>query len=179
MQGIAGFSTNQHLQELSSFGIRPGEARAIGGLVNLSWGVNQNVTINLRGGGQVALSKLTSDMGFSIGSDVGLRGLPGSLISGDNGYLGTAEVVWTVWRPSNQAVQLIPFLGMGGVQTTLDNVSVNDSVGSGGILARWLAGVNWSVELGWVEQFNAGDNPGFWNDWLLGSGLYSKVQYRF
>ena len=33
---------------------------------------------------------------------------------------------------------------------------------------------NWSVELGWVDQFHAGNNAGVWNDWLLGSGVYSR-----
>lgn len=179
LQGISGFSTNEQLSELASFGIEPGQARALGALLNLSWAAGRDVALNLRGAGQLAFAELTNDMGFSIGSDVGLRGLPGSLISGDNGYLGTAELVWTVWRPRNQALQLVPFIGIGGIATTRADLSVSDSVGSGGLLARWLSGRHWAVELGWVEQFSTGDNPGYWSDWLIGSGLYTKVQYRF
>jgi hypothetical protein len=52
-------------------------------------------------------------------------------------------------------------------------------VGSAGLLGRLIAGNHWSLELGWVKTFSAENNAGFWNNWLLGSGLYTKVQYRF
>ena len=61
--------------------------------------------------GQVAFNELTSDMGFGLGSDVGLRGLPGTLISGDNGWLST-ELNWTFWQNSKNALQLVPFMGL-------------------------------------------------------------------
>ena len=82
-------------------------------------------------------------MQFTLGSDVGIRGLPGQLISGDSGF------------------------------------SFNDTVGAGGVLVRWLQGNQWSTELGWVNSFQTSDNPGPWTDWLLGKGLYAKVQFRF
>ena len=138
-----------------------------------------NLQFNLRTSGQVAFNELTSDMGFGLGSDVGLRGLPGTLISGDNGWLSTGELNWTVWQNSNQALQLVPFIGMGGIQTTRDSVTLNDTIGTGGLLLRWLQGRHWSVEMGWVDQFNANDNDGIWNNWLLGNGAYGKVQFRF
>ena len=138
-----------------------------------------NLQLNLRASGQAAFNELTSDMGFGLGSSVGLRGLPGTLISGDNGWLSTGELSWTVWQNSNQALQLVPFIGMGGIQTTRDSVSLDDTIGTGGLLLRWLRGRQWSVEVGWVDQFNANDNDGIWNDWLLGSGAYGKVGFKF
>jgi hypothetical protein len=30
-----------------------------------------------------------------------------------------------------------------------------------------------------VHPFQTDDNPGPWTDWLLGQGLYAKVQFRF
>ena len=65
------------------------------------------------------------------------------------------------------------------MQTTRASVSFDDIIGAGGVLVRWLHGENWSVELGWVDQFHTGNNDGIWNDWLLGSGAYGKVRYRF
>jgi hemolysin activation/secretion protein len=118
-------------------------------------------------------------MGFSLGSDTGLKGLPGTLISGDSGWLGSSELAWTFWQKQKNALQLSPFIGMGGVSTRRSTVTLTDTIGSGGILLRWLNGLRWSVELGWIDQFNADDNSGLWNDWLLGSGLYGKVRYRF
>ena len=179
LQGIAGLSSQAQLEDFSFFGIHPGEARALGGVASLGWTMKPNLQFNLRASGQVAFNELTSDMGFGLGSDVGLRGLPGTLISGDNGWLSTGELNWMIWQSSNQALQLVPFIGIGGIQTTRDSVTLNDTIGTSGLLLRWLQGRNWSVEVGWVDQFNANDNDGIWNNWLLGSGAYGKVRFRF
>ena len=138
-----------------------------------------SLQFNLRAAGQVALNELTSDMGFSLGSDVGLKGLPGTLVSGDNGWLGTAELNWSFWQKNNNTFQLVPFFGMGGIQTSRSSVSFDDTIGTGGILLRWLHGRHWSAELGWTDQFHDNNNTGVWNNWLLGSGAYGKLRYRF
>ena len=179
LQGIAGLSSQTQLEDFSFFGIHPGESRALGGVASLGWTMQPNLQLNLRASGQVAFNELTSDMGFGLGSDVGLRGLPGTLISGDNGWLSTGELNWTFWQNSKNALQLVPFMGIGGIQTTRDSVTLDDTIGTGGLLLRWLRGQHWSVEVGWVDQFNANDNVGIWNDWLIGSGAYGKVRYRF
>ncbi len=179
LQGIAGLSTQEELEDFAFFGIQPGESRALGGAASLGWNMQPNLQLNLRASGQLAFNELTSDMGFALGSDVGLRGLPGTLISGDNGWLSTGELNWTFWQNSDHTLQLVPFIGMGGIQTTRDSVTLDDTIGTGGLLLRWLQGRHWSVELGWIDQFNANDNDGIWNDWLLGSGAYGKVRYRF
>ena len=117
-------------------------------------------------------------MTFSLGSDIGLRGLPGSLIAGDSGYLGTAELEWTAWRQDEQSVALIPFVGIGGIHTETARQVLEDSIGVGGLIGRYRNG-RWEAELGWVDTFNSNDNPGLWNDWFLGHGLYTKVRYSF
>ena len=179
LQGIAGLSSEEQLEDFAFFGIKPGESRALGGVASLGWNIQPNLQLNLRASGQLALHELTSDMGFALGSDVGLRGLPGTLISGDNGWLGTTEFNWTFFQNNNHALQLVPFIGFGGIQTTRDEISLNDTIGAGGLLLRWLQGKHWSIELGWVDQFNADDNDGIWNEWLLGSGAYGKASFRF
>ena len=157
----------------------PGQATALGALVSAGWGFAPRWQLNARLGGQVAFNPLTSPMQFTLGSDVGIRGLPGQLISGDSGWLATGELVWTFWQNKANALQLVPFIGAGGITTNLNNSTYADSVGSGGLLARWLGGDTWAVELGWAEQFNTNDNLGSWEDWLLGSGLYAQVKVRF
>ena len=179
LQGIAGFSSPEELRDLAYYSIQPGESRALGGIASLGWRLDPKLQLNLRTAGQVAFNELTSDMGFTLGSDVGLRGLPGSLISGDTGWFSTSELIWSFWQRRDNALQLVPFWGVGGVQTTRASVSFDDVIGAGGVLVRWLHGENWSVELGWVDQFHTGNNDGIWNDWLLGSGAYGKVRYRF
>ena len=179
LQGIAGFSSQEELNDLSYYGINPGESRAVGGITTIGWRMAPSLQFNLRAAGQVALDELTNDMGFSLGSDVGLRGLPGTLISGDTGWLSTAELNWSFLQKGRNTLQLVPFFGMGGVQTTRSSVSFDDTIGTGGILLRWLHGRHWSAELGWTDQFNDNNNFGVWNDWLLGSGAYGKLRYRF
>jgi hemolysin activation/secretion protein len=179
LQGIAGFSSQEELNDLSFYGIDPGESRAFGGITTLGWRMAPSLQFNLRAAGQVALNELTSDMGFSLGSDVGLKGLPGTLVSGDNGWLGTAELNWSFWQKNNNTFQLVPFFGMGGIQTSRASVSFDDTIGTGGILLRWLHGRHWSAELGWTDQFHDNNNTGVWNEWLLGSGAYGKLRYRF
>jgi len=183
LQGLSAATPSQQLKELAYSDIVPGKANAVGTFLSLGWSFLPDWQLNLRGGGQVALHKLTDPMRFSLGADVGLRGLPGQLISGDNGWLGTAELGWTFWSRRNQALQLVPFIGVGGVSTTLQGQGFYerfyDNVGSGGVLVRWLAGQHWMTEIGWTKQFSTENNNDVWNNWLLGKGLYAKLNYRF
>jgi hemolysin activation/secretion protein len=118
-------------------------------------------------------------MGFSLGSDNGLRGLPGQVISGDSGLLGSAELSWALWRRGNEELQLVPFLGAGWVSSATLNGMSSGSVGAGGLLLRWLSGRHWLLELGWVSQFGDGLPAATGPNWLIDMGLYSKVSYRF
>ena len=178
LQGMPSFSSDLQLEELSAAGIRPGESRALGGSLNLNWFVSSTVQLSLRGSGQLAFNELTSDMGFTLGSDTGLKGLPGTYISGDSGYLWTTELTWTFWTNRKMALQLSPFLGAGRVTSQRSQGNFSDTVGSGGVLLRWLANRNWNLELGWISPFEVEERP-YWEDWLLGSGVYTKLQYRF
>jgi hemolysin activation/secretion protein len=178
LQGMASFSNDLQLKELGREGIAPGEARALGGSLNLNWFISPSVLFSLRGAGQVAFNELTSDMGFSLGSDTGLKGLPGSYVSGDSGYVWATELTWTFWTNRKMALQLIPFIGSGAVESQRDSGYFSDTVGSAGVLMRWLANSNWNLELGWISPFATEERP-YWENWLLGSGVYTKLQYRF
>ena len=178
MQGIAGITHDEHLHNHDLNGIEPGRARAIGSLIDVSWPIRSDIGLNLRAGGQLAFNPLPGSMGFSLGSNTGLRGLPGTVISGDNGWLGTAEVVITPWRKDLQAIHLIPFVGYGGYESTRFNTTFGDDIGSTGLIARYI-NAGWQLELGWVTTFLDQDNPGLWNDWVLGHGLHTKVRYSF
>jgi hemolysin activation/secretion protein len=167
------------LNNLGFFGVNPGESRALGGIITNGWSLSRTLQLSLRAAGQISFNELTNDMGFSLGSDTGLRGLPGTLISGDDGWLASTELSWTFWQKDQNAFQLVPFIGMGGISTTRDDITISDTIGSGGMMLRWLNGQHWSVELGWIEQFNADNNTQIWDDWLLGNGLYGKVRFRF
>ncbi len=179
LQGVAAATPADQLDELASLDVSPGQATALGTFGSLVWGFRPRWQLTLRAGGQLAFRNLTDPMRFSLGSDVGLRGLPGQLISGDNGWLGSGEVAWTAWSRRSQALQLVPFLGAGGVFTRFIGLEFRDTVGSAGVLARWLAGEQWTVELGWVHPFSTAGSEEIWNDWLLGQGLYARLGFRF
>ena len=179
LQGIAGITDGRHLDELSLYGINPDTARAIGGFTSLRLKTSNRTNINLSAGGQWAFNPLINSMGFSLGSDTGLKGLPGSLISGDSGWLGTIEGAWSIWESKGHRIQIVPFLGMGTVKSTRNTFIFQDSIGSTGLLLRWLGGKHWEVELGWVDQFGDEDNTGFWNEWLIGNGAYGSIKFRF
>lgn len=163
------------LQALSSNLISASSATAIGAQAGTSWAFAPSWQLNARVAGQLAMNDLPSSMWFSIGSDTGLRGLPGQLFSVQEGWLSTVELAWTFWQNKTQSLQLVPFIGAGGGS----NPGFNDTVGSGGILTRWQVGSNWAFELGWVHQFSTNDNLGVWNDWILDDGLYTRIQFRF
>jgi hemolysin activation/secretion protein len=179
LQGIAAFTPERQRSELALVEIEPGESRALGGFLAGSWAFAPRWQLNARLAGQIALNPLTAPMRFTLGSDTGLRGLPGQLVSGDDGWLGSTEVAWTFLRSRRHALQLVPFIGVGWVRTDFPGISFSDTVGAGGAFVRWSGWQNWEVDLGWVEQFSDENNLGSWQDWALGNGLYAKLSFRF
>jgi hemolysin activation/secretion protein len=179
LQGVAAFSGDDALRELLAFsGVQVGEARALGGEIAMAWPLAPRWLLQLRAAGQGAFTPLTSPMGFSLGSDNGLRGLPSQVISGDSGLLGSGELSWAFWRRGPQELQLVPFLGAGWVHTTLPYGIDTASVGAGGLLLRWLSGSHCQLELGWASQFGDGLTRTVPN-WLIDNGVYTKLSYRF
>ena len=178
LQGIAGFSTHHQRNALADFGIRPGQAQALGMSAIARWLALPNLELTARAAGQAAFNSLPFDMGFSLGSDSGLKGLPGQLVSGDNGYLGSLEAAYTLWKGQQNRLQLVPFLGAGEIRSVRRSLEFEDSAGAGGVVARWLQGRTWNLELGWVSPFETGDR-GVWDDWFLSQGVYTKLELRF
>ena len=178
LQGIAGITKTRHRKNFELQGVDLGKARAIGGLLDVSLMLTPNLSLSGRAAGQHALTPLPSSMTFGVGSDVGLRGFPGSLVSGDNGWLGVSELVWTAWSDGQQALQIVPFIGIGGIQTNALDFVFEDNIGSSGVIARYVKGP-WQVELGWVDTFMTDDNPGLWNHWVVGHGLHTKLRFTF
>ena len=179
LQGLNSFSNGRQINEWDTAGITPTSARALGGVVSGSRWLTPTLRLNAKAAGQIALNPLLPSMQFSLGSDIGLRGLPGQLISGDSGWVSTAELPWTFWRDDEQAVQLVPFFGVGGVRTKINASSFKDTLGSTGAFIRYLPNSNWIIELGYAHQFETDDNLGPWDDWVLDDGLYAKASFRF
>ena len=179
LQGINSFSSPNELSDLKTLGIQPGSAQAVGTYATGLWAIDQNLIAKAVAGGQYAFNPLTSSMGFGVGSDNGLRGLPGTLISGDNGWISNLELEWSFLQLKNSQFKLVPFGGAGGITTTRLGETFSDTVGSYGMLLRWQHKNQLVVDLGWASQFNTDDNEGLWNDWIIGDGIYSKMTFQF
>ena len=179
LQGINSFSSPDELKNLKLLGIEPNSAQAIGAYATGIWAINRKVIAKAIAGGQYAFNPLTSSMGFSVGGDKGLRGLPGTLISGDNGWISNLELEWSFLKFRNNKFKLVPFGGAGGITTSRLGETFSDTVGSFGILLRWQHENQLIVDLGWAYQFDTHDNAGLWNDWIIGNGIYSKVTFQF
>lgn len=178
LQGFGLWNTASQQRELRFLGIVPAQARAIGGQVAGRWQAGDRWQLNLQGAAQLAFAPLTEPMGFSLGSDNGLRGLPGQVVSGDSGLQGSFELSVLLWRDQRDAFQLVPFIGAGQVWIQSAEAATGESVSAAGLLMRWLRGTHGELELGWVHQLQSGTNP-FWNRWVLGSGVYTRALYRF
>ena len=178
LQGLAGLSTDHQLNALADFGIRPGQAQAFGVSAIANWLPAPKLQLTARAAGQAAFNGLPFDMGFSLGSDSGLKGLPGQLVSGDSGYLGSLEAAYTLWKGQSNQLQLVPFIGAGEIRSVRRSLEFEDAAGAGGVVARWLQGQTWNLELGWVSPFETGER-GVWDDWFLSQGLYTKLEWRF
>jgi hemolysin activation/secretion protein len=178
LQGVAGLSTAEQLKNLGFYGIEPGRSRALGLQLSGVWRPARRWQLTLQAAAQQALNPLTGAMGIGLGSDNGLRGLPGQVISGDSGLLGETELSWSAWQQGQAEIQLVPFLGAGRVSSNLPEGVSSSDVGAGGVLVRWLQGQHWLLELGWVSQFG-GSSANLLQGWLLNNGLYSRISYRF
>ncbi|QNI74817.1 polypeptide-transport-associated protein/ ShlB-type [Synechococcus sp. NOUM97013] len=179
LQGINSFSSPDELNNLKTLGIQPSSAQAVGAYATGLWAIDRNLIAKAVAGGQYAFNPLTSSMGFGVGSDNGLRGLPGTLISGDNGWISNLELEWSFLKLKNNQFKLVPFGGAGGITTTRLGETFSDTIGSYGMLLRWQHKNQLVVDLGWASQFNTDDNEGLWNDWIIGDGIYSKVTFQF
>ncbi|MDR1484704.1 MAG: hypothetical protein LBT09_07755 [Planctomycetaceae bacterium] len=69
------------------------------------WYPNANTTFILRGNGNAAFSDLPQSQIFQIGGVSTVRGTPEGLISGDSGYLISAEGRYTIWNGANLSLQ--------------------------------------------------------------------------
>ena len=177
-QGLAFLSKDIQLNDFALNGIYPGESKAIGSNINFSWTIKPGIGVNLSSSAQLALNPLTSGMSFSLGGSSGLKGLPGSLTSGDSGWQQTIETVITTYQKGKNAFQLVPFFGYGEVNTKINNESTDDSAGSTGILLRSI-NANKIYELGFYKFINTKDNSGTWNNWMLGDGIFSNFTINF
>ena len=95
LQGINSFSSLNELSDLKHLEFSQVVHKQSVPMQQGIWAIDRQLIAKAIAGGQYAFNPLTSSMGFSVGSDNGLRGLPGTLISGDNGWISNLEPEWS------------------------------------------------------------------------------------
>ena len=178
IQGVAASVPERQRQLRFRDGVDVGKALALGGQAGLEWDLNNSLMFKANVTGQFAVHPLMPSMGFVVGADQGLIGLPSQWISGDSGWLGVAELPWTFAEGRQGTFQLVPYLGGGGVQTEADRIEDSNSVISYGLFVRYQnKDKNFNLDVGVVD--NTTKKPQNSSSVLLNQGLYLSTSYHF
>ena len=155
-----------------------GKALALGGQAGLEWDLSNTLMFKANVAGQFAVHPLMPSMGFVVGADQGLIGLPSQWISGDSGWLCSAELPGTFAEGRQGTFQLVPYLGGGGVQTEASQIEESNSVISYGLFVRYQnKKKNFNLDIGVVD--NTTLRPQSTSSVLLNQGLYIGTGYHF
>lgn len=121
--------------------------------------LDKNLLFVTRWGMQISSDALLSIEQFDIGGKDTVRGYRQSVLLGDNGFVGTIELQWTVWDDWGQ-LNLISFADVGTVWGDL--VTSENTLASVGLGLRWSIGERFLAELNWgfplVEIEGQGDS---------------------
>ena len=178
IQGIAASVPERQRELRLRDGVDVGKALALGGQAGLEWDLSDTLMFKANVAGQFAVQPLMPSMGFVVGADQGLVGLPSQWISGDSGWLGVAELPWTFAEGRQGTFQLVPYLGGGGVQTELSQIEESNSVISYGLFVRYQnKEQNFNLDFGVVD--NTTTRPHNSSSVLLNQGLYISTSYQF
>ena len=93
IQGIAASVPERQRELRLRDGVDVGKALALGGQAGLEWDLSETLMFKANVAGQFAVQPLMPSMGFVVGADQGLVGLPSQWISGDSGWLCSAELL--------------------------------------------------------------------------------------
>ena len=178
LQGLAASIPEQQRQQRRKQGVDVGQALGVGGQAALEWDATESIVLKAKVSGQQAVQPLLSSMGFVLGSDQGLLGLPSQWMSGDSGWLATAELPWTFAEGRQGRFQLVPYLGGGGVKTVRKKGEYVDSIISYGVFIRYeTKEKNFQVDIGLTEH-SSKQNYDIKNT-MLNHGLYLSTTYLF
>ncbi len=178
LQGLAASMPEQQRQQRNKQGVDVGQALGVGGQAALEWDATESIMLKAKVSGQQAVQPLLSSMGFILGSDQGLLGLPSQWMSGDSGWLATAELPWTFTEGRQGRFQLVPYLGGGGVKTVRKKGQYVDSIISYGLFIRYQTKEeNFQFDVGLTghssKQSYEVENT------MLNHGLYLSTTYLF
>ena len=178
IQGVAASVPERQRELRRRDGVDVGKALALGGQAGLEWDLSDTLMFKANVAGQFAVQPLMPSMGFVVGADQGLVGLPSQWISGDSGWLGVMELPWTFAEGRQGTFHLVPYLGGGGVQTEDSQIKESNSVISYGLFVRYQnKEKNFHLDFGVVD--NTTTRPLNSSSVLLNQGLRISTSYHF
>ena len=146
----------------------------------MEWDLTPSWTLKTEWAGQYALNPLLPSMGFALGADQGLLGLPAQWTSGDSGWLGIVEAPWTFAEGKQGTVQLVPYAGSGGVTTKRKQQIRRNSLFTYGLFIRYKTSEkNFQFEFGIVDNAITKGKSNDSENSLLGRGIYLTTTYLF
>ena len=181
LQGLSASIPDNQRQQQMERGVDVGKALSIGGQLIMELDLTTSWMLKAELAGQVALNPVLPSMGFVLGADQGLLGLPAQWSSGDSGWLGVIELPWTFADGIQGRFQLVPYAGGGGVTTTRQDRVFSNSVLSYGLMVRYQTREkNFRVDLGVVDYKTQGNHQlDKSQNTLLNRGLYLSTSYLF
>ena len=181
LQGVSASLPDHQRQQRLERGVDVGKALSLGGQLMMEWDLSTSWMFKAELAGQVALNPLLPSMGFVLGADQGLLGLPAQWASGDSGWLGVIELPWTFADGKQGRFQLVPYGGGGGLRTNRSHREFTNSALSYGLLMRYQTRENnFRVDLGIVDYKSQNDDRfGKSQNTLLNRGLYLSTSYLF
>lgn len=179
IKALTEYTPYKQLEELSQLKIDINDANAIGGYMGIVHRPNQSLNNSLDLFGQYALSNLTQPMRFSLGSGIGLKGLPDQFVSGDSGWavIGKSEI--RVRKSSDADIYLKPYIGFGYIISRFNSSTLDDYVGSYGLTMELRTKPGISLEVGYLKNILMDQLKTRWKEWWLANGLYGRIKYRF
>jgi len=179
IKALPSMTPEYQIEELKTLGRSLDEANAIGGSALIYQRYGDLVSNSLGAFGQYALGRLSEPMRFTLGSGLGLKGLPDQFISGDSGWGIVGKSRIRINRNKNTSLYVSPYVGYGFVHTEIGDVVLEDYLGSYGMFLELQTKHGVGIEVGYLRTLLREDLKATWSDWMLGNGLYARMSYSF
>jgi len=177
-QAVSGSTPDAQLGTLSEVGITPDNSRTVGAVLSNTFLIRKGMQLRVSFAAQKALGPLVNSMRFQIGADSGLIGVPSTVLSGENGFQATSELLVPLGTVRSWTLSLKPFYGYGAVSSQ-SGIS-NSMTTYGTLLSLSNPSKRLTIDVGWTG--NSSTQPLIqeaWQQWSLGQGLFTRAAITF
>ena len=179
IKALPGITPVDQVRELGIVGVNLDEANAFGGSLQVVNRTNRRIVNKINLYGQYAIGTLMEPMKFSLGSNMGFKGLPDQIVNGDSGWAAIGESKIEIGGTERAAIFLQPYIGYGYVSSSFGALMDEDYIGAFGVFGSVETESGFGLELGYIKSILEEDSRVGWGKWVLSNGLYGRLKYRF